>query len=466
MSYQESKNSNTITDPDVPIIFILGVSGSGKSSFINELVPEGQEQAPIGHGVRAQTTFIREYKVIIDEKPVILVDTPGVDFSEDILADIEEWMGWNAISLRRIHSLIFLYPISRNRVKLGIMKRILDKLIGNGKGSIYRRVVLATNMWPNEVSEAVSTVHNQREGSLHKMWKPFIKQGATTMRHDGRESSAGGIIRFLLTTEAPDTGVRPQFRAISKSADGSQLPSVHQPPRPALRQSFCSLFKSYAGKVIVPVLGPTGSGKSSVWFHSQPAKKVNIGNKNLSNCTKKLGVYEMRLSSGQDLVLLDTPGYDLEGKRPEYVLRLLRQWLVTHNSTCCCFSNGANVNFSSILIFHRIADTRIPQVTRRYFRTFDPARRENGMQSRIHVVTTMWNELTDRRQGEEYEQKLKEDLWKGLPVQDSSLHQFDLTQESAKKIIDPLIKSPGYVPIPPYLAPINSSRQEDVQSSS
>jgi len=194
--------------------------------------------------------------------------------------------------------------------------------------------------------------------------------------------------------------------------------------------------------------------------------QVKIGNKNLSNCTKELGVYETRLPSGQDPILLDTPGYDLEGKSPECVLGLLRQWLAAQNTTCCCFSNGANVSFSSILIFHSVADTRISQVTRRYFKTFDTACRESGTQSQIHVVTTMWNELTDRGQGEEYEQKLKEDLWEGLPVQDSSLHQFDLTRKSAEKILDPLIQSPGYVPIPPHLALINSPRQEDGQPDS
>lgn len=147
---------------------------------------------------------------------MILVDTPGTDFSEDILDDIQGWMGSNAVrydcftetrdaqifilySLSRIHGLVFLHPITRNRSDMSMTKRILDKLIGSGSGFIYRRVVLATSRWPSEASESMNAVHLQREVSLQKLWSPLVKQGATVRRYNAITKDAAGIIRFLLT---------------------------------------------------------------------------------------------------------------------------------------------------------------------------------------------------------------------------------------------------------------------------
>ncbi|KAF9447834.1 hypothetical protein P691DRAFT_801779 [Macrolepiota fuliginosa MF-IS2] len=172
----------------------------------------------------------------------------------------------------------------------------------------------------------------------------------------------------------------------------------------------------------------------------------------------------MRLGSGQQVVLFDTPGYDLDGKSAERVLDLLRQW---PNILRSYLSKRAGVALDLVFIFHCVGDgSRIPQQTRRYLKTFDQAYREIDVGCRIHVVATPGDGFDENR-WEEFESAIRTELTGALPEPRPRIHQFNFTPESAKKIIaDSLTPSvvPGHaLSIPRCLAAMDD--QEDGQSS-
>ncbi|KAF9444879.1 hypothetical protein P691DRAFT_762997 [Macrolepiota fuliginosa MF-IS2] len=228
------------------------------------------------------------------------------------------------------------------------------------------------------------------------------------------------------------------------------------PAKSTLRRMLSSFkFKSRTGKVFIVTLGPSGSGKSS-FIAKATGEEVPIGSESLSHCTQKLDSYKMRLESGQEVVLLDTPGYDVEENGPEHVLNLLRQRLSTLWSRIFKRAGAAP---DLVFIFHRISEgTRISQETRRYFKTFDQAYRRVGMGGRVHVVTTVGDGVSGS-QRQEFESAMRIELSGALAEPQLSVHQFNFTPESARGIIvdslAPSVMPSRALSIPACLAAIN-----------
>lgn len=103
-----------------------------------------------------------------------------------------------AFSFDSILGIIFLQPVTRNRVNMGVNQQILDKFRGTGKGNLYRRVVLSTTKRASPETP-VRELQEKREQSLQlNYWKPLVKRGALAQRYDGTEQAAQSIIRTIL----------------------------------------------------------------------------------------------------------------------------------------------------------------------------------------------------------------------------------------------------------------------------
>lgn len=87
-----------------------------------------------------------------------------------------------------------------NYVDVRGTQRILDKLLGSGEGFLYRRVVLATSLWPtSSVSDALMAEYTSREASLQRDLLGWLtKKGAIVQRYDGTSASAESIMGSLL----------------------------------------------------------------------------------------------------------------------------------------------------------------------------------------------------------------------------------------------------------------------------
>ncbi|KAK3349276.1 P-loop containing nucleoside triphosphate hydrolase protein [Lasiosphaeria hispida] len=183
------------------VIVLMGVTGSGKSTFISLLA---DQPVRIGHGLESSTVNASFYSFMYDEtKEVILVDTPGFDDTTRSDADVLKEVAFLLAALHnnnaRLVGIVYLHRITDPRISGSGMKnlRILQKLCGP---SSFKSVALATNMWSEVESQPeAKRVALQRQTELREnFWGAMVDQGSIMTRHDGSLDSARDIVRTLV----------------------------------------------------------------------------------------------------------------------------------------------------------------------------------------------------------------------------------------------------------------------------
>lgn len=151
--------------PSDSLIFVMGVTGSGKSSFIADLLspdpsdPSNDATRGVQHDLASSTAAISFSAVDIPlpdrhgksaKKRVFLVDTPGFDdtYRSDaaILAEIAFILSQTHCAGLRLAGIVYLHPITDRRLQGSAARnlRILERLVGE---RAFNAVVLATSMW-------------------------------------------------------------------------------------------------------------------------------------------------------------------------------------------------------------------------------------------------------------------------------------------------------------------------------
>jgi GTP-binding protein EngB required for normal cell division len=198
---------------DANMILVMGVTGSGKSYFINQLV--GREVVVesdqldscrsnyqlhsshilIGNGGTAVCTAV---PVEIGQSKVLLIDTPGFDDSKrsdtEILTEISKLLAAQyklGVSLKGV---IYLHRITDNRYQGSSVRtvNIFKEICGT---SSLRNVILASTRW-DKVTESEGA---SRENRLREhFWSYMISHGSTMTRYYGDRDSAVGMVSQLL----------------------------------------------------------------------------------------------------------------------------------------------------------------------------------------------------------------------------------------------------------------------------
>lgn len=151
--------------PSDSLIFIMGVTGSGKSSFIADLLPpepsdpSNETTRGVQHDLASSTAAISFSAVDIPlphrhgksaNTRVFLVDTPGFDdtYRSDaaILAEIAFILSQTHRAGLRLAGIVYLHRITDRRLQGSVARnlRILERLVGE---RAFPAVVLATSMW-------------------------------------------------------------------------------------------------------------------------------------------------------------------------------------------------------------------------------------------------------------------------------------------------------------------------------
>ncbi|KAG6331294.1 hypothetical protein ID866_7792 [Astraeus odoratus] len=175
---------------------IMGPTGSGKSSFINKAT--GNADNGVGRELTSFTSEIKVFKCIIDESPVILIDTPGFDDAErsnlEILQLICDWLDETDQKGALLSAVLYFHRISDGRVAGTTLKnlRVFEKLCGKKAMS---RIVFVTTIW-DEVEE---TIGKKRLEELERSyWKGMIARGSVSFKYENSSESAKQLLRHLI----------------------------------------------------------------------------------------------------------------------------------------------------------------------------------------------------------------------------------------------------------------------------
>ncbi|KAJ4425108.1 hypothetical protein N0V82_000163 [Gnomoniopsis sp. IMI 355080] len=178
------------------LIAVMGMTGSGKTTFISKVTGRGDLQ--IGHDLTSCTRDIQVVETQINGQTVRFVDTPG--FSDTNMSDTEvlqmiaDYLAAAYKQEMKLSGIIYLHPISDNRVTHHTTKNLdmFRKLTGEKN---LKNVILATSMWDKVTfDEGV-----RREEELKtKFWRLLTVMGAKTARHEDTAESAREIASMLL----------------------------------------------------------------------------------------------------------------------------------------------------------------------------------------------------------------------------------------------------------------------------
>ncbi|KAM0232476.1 hypothetical protein ACHAP5_010729 [Fusarium lateritium] len=185
------------------VIAVMGVTGAGKSTFINQVT--GQ-QVGIGHGLKSHTAGVSIYTHRINaDQCVYLVDTPGFDDTSkndtEILKEVAFFFSQIYKNRVQLGGIIYLHRITDNRVSGTALKNLtmFKQLCGE---DAFGHVVLCTSMWDN-LDTTMPEIGAQREKELitrSEFWGTMHKGGSHVARWLGTKESAQTVVDKIMKT--------------------------------------------------------------------------------------------------------------------------------------------------------------------------------------------------------------------------------------------------------------------------
>lgn len=189
--------------------------------------------------------------------------------------------------------------------------------------------------------------------------------------------------------------------------------------------------------IIIPVMGPTGTGKST-FIQKATGAEWGIGH-SLHSHTSQVNAVRVDFSNGTSLVLVDTPGFDDTEKSDREILKIVANWL--REVRQYQDSNRNKLEISGILYLHRITDNRMGGTPLKNLRLFRKLCGDDFL-NRVCFTTTMWAE-SENDQWENAFQKRQAELeatfWAPMIAQGACTRRFRGTQISALEILQEVI---------------------------
>ncbi|KAF2971981.1 hypothetical protein GQX73_g1610 [Xylaria multiplex] len=189
-SSQSFRDGHAPRSTDV-FIALMGVTGSGKSSFIS---------ACSG----TSTVTVYPYK-LSPSRTVYLIDTPGFDDTSrsdtEVLDAIATWLGDSYKNKILLHGIIYLHRISDVRMQGSAKRNLLTfkELCGE---KALSKVILATTMW-DKVAEQEGARREQELKERQEFWGWMISKGSTCHRLDNTAESKKRIVHLLADHDEP-----------------------------------------------------------------------------------------------------------------------------------------------------------------------------------------------------------------------------------------------------------------------
>ncbi|KAF7544072.1 hypothetical protein G7Z17_g10241 [Cylindrodendrum hubeiense] len=189
--------------PNDVFIAVMGVTGSGKSSFISLCSDQPVE---IGHTLGACTSTVDVYAYDMSpDSTVYLIDTPGFDDTNrsdtEILREIATWLGDSYRNEILLHGIIYLHRITDIRMQGSARKNLImfRQLCGE---NALKKVVLTTTMW-DKISSEEGIERESQLKETEDFWGWMLAKGSSCHRHCNTVASARQIIHLLANHNTP-----------------------------------------------------------------------------------------------------------------------------------------------------------------------------------------------------------------------------------------------------------------------
>jgi hypothetical protein len=207
------------------VIAVMGVTGSGKSSFVslftNGDVPIGHSLEsckypsvtvlpPARHGIpdisptgNLGTSEIQPYRCPIGPIRLILIDTPGFDDTyksdTEVLREIAGYLSLAYSNQVKLAGIVYLHRITDPRIQGSAMRnlRMFKKLCGNDS---LGNVVLATTWW-DRVDPDIGVTREKELIDTEDFWGGMIKNGSRVFRHLGNLETGMEIVNYLIAKQ-------------------------------------------------------------------------------------------------------------------------------------------------------------------------------------------------------------------------------------------------------------------------
>ncbi|KAK1779259.1 P-loop containing nucleoside triphosphate hydrolase protein [Copromyces sp. CBS 386.78] len=182
------------------IILIMGVTGVGKSTFINQLKPGS---AVVGHTMESTTQTPQAVKIVLDEaktESVTVVDTPGFDDTwrsdERVLEEIAEYMATQYVLGVPLKGIIYMHSITEVRMKGSSLKflNMFQSLCGD---EAMKKVTLVTTHWDAIKPEDMANALRREQELINRWWAPMLQKGSWTTQYHGTRESAEALVLEL-----------------------------------------------------------------------------------------------------------------------------------------------------------------------------------------------------------------------------------------------------------------------------
>ncbi|KAF8076626.1 P-loop containing nucleoside triphosphate hydrolase protein [Lyophyllum atratum] len=441
---KEDTSTPTLRNTDI-VILITGLTGAGKSQFINTLL--GENRMVVGHEMTPCTTEL-DYTVIepipangshlpsLPGRRLVIVDTPGFDngYEKDteILRLLALWLEsayGNGITFGGV---VFLHDIScGGRSSISSEAMTLLRLSFSRSKEIFQRIMFATTKW--ERIETIPHVGEKREQELQATcWKTWVDNGSKV--HQYRDTSRNGAWNVVNTLLG------------SVAANDESDPKSNIDYRQGVQKVLACLGKSEPNQrgarslrntdIVILIAGITGAGRSQFINTLLGKNRMAVGH-NLTSCTTQLdyavicpipGSHHL---PGRRLIVVDTPGFDNAEKNDTEMLRQFAAWLKS------AFVNG--VTLGGVIYLQDISrggsSSMSPEAMSILRYSFS---RSKGAFQRIILATTKWARVSPE-EGRQREEELKATRWKTWIDNGSKVHQYRDTRDGAWDMVNILL---------------------------
>ncbi|KAJ5979792.1 hypothetical protein N7481_007090 [Penicillium waksmanii] len=200
--------------PNDKFIAIMGVTGSGKSSFIS-LLTGGQ--AKVGSGLEAYTRNTDVYAyTFAPGQTVYLIDTPGFNdtYRDDtkILVEITSWLTSSYNNKVNLNGVIYLHDITQGRMFGSALKTLKTFKELSGPDAM-QKVALVTTHWDIVALSTRSKCEDKEKQLIQdeRFWGSMIRRGSWVRRHDNTQESADKLIRSIVRQSHVTLAVQSQM---------------------------------------------------------------------------------------------------------------------------------------------------------------------------------------------------------------------------------------------------------------